>query len=141
MDESDPSRRIAPDFFFHQQIYRANGETVPLAPGEYMVEVTRGPEYVPLLKKITVPEGAKSHRESMRLVRWIHPRERGWLTVQVARPERVHLVAAPSEAHEAHRRIASLDELAACLDQLQSAGGRKPAPASRRRPGALAVAR
>lgn len=76
----NPSRRMAPDFFFHKQIYRANGETVPLAPGEYSIEVTRGPEYLPLKKKITVPEGAKSHRESMRLVRWIHPAERGWFS-------------------------------------------------------------
>ena len=76
----NPSRRIAPDFFFHQQVYRANGETVPLAPGDYTVKVTRGPEYLPLEKKITVPSGVKSHRESMRLVRWIHPRERGWFS-------------------------------------------------------------
>ncbi len=76
----NPARRIAPDFFFHQQIYRATGETVPLAPGEYSIEVTRGPEYLPLQKKITVPEGVKSHRESMRLVRWIHPKERGWFS-------------------------------------------------------------
>jgi hypothetical protein len=76
----NPSRRTAPDFFFHQQVYRANGETVPLAPGDYTIEVTRGPEYLPLKKSITVPEGAKSHRESMRLVRWIHPRDRGWFS-------------------------------------------------------------
>jgi len=76
----NPSRRIAPDFFFHQQVYRASGETVPLIPGDYTIEVTRGPEYLPLRKTITVPTGVKSHRESMRLVRWIHPRERGWFS-------------------------------------------------------------
>src|SRR5262249_48616434 len=33
-----PSRRLAPDFFFHPQIYRQNGETVALPPGRYQVE-------------------------------------------------------------------------------------------------------
>jgi hypothetical protein len=42
----NPARRLAPDFFFHQQIYRADGETVMLPPGEYTVQVGRGPEYV-----------------------------------------------------------------------------------------------
>ena len=32
-----PSRRLAPDFFFHPQIYRQNGETVSLPPGLYRV--------------------------------------------------------------------------------------------------------
>ena len=38
-------RRLAPDFFFHNQIYRHNGESVLLPPGNYTVEYTRGPEY------------------------------------------------------------------------------------------------
>ena len=42
----NPARRLSPDFFFHNQIYRADGESVSLAPGEYTVEVSRGPEYV-----------------------------------------------------------------------------------------------
>src|SRR5437764_410120 len=32
-----PTRRLAPDFFFHAQIYRADGETVALQPGKYTV--------------------------------------------------------------------------------------------------------
>ena len=40
-----PSRRLAPDFFFHPQIYRQTGESVALPPGTYEVEFTRGPEY------------------------------------------------------------------------------------------------
>ncbi|MCA9159314.1 MAG: hypothetical protein KDA72_13360, partial [Planctomycetales bacterium] len=31
----NPSRRLAPDFFFHEQIYRADGESISLAPGQY----------------------------------------------------------------------------------------------------------
>ncbi len=41
-----PSRRLAPDFFFHPQVYRQSGETVALPPGIYQVEFTRGPEYL-----------------------------------------------------------------------------------------------
>src|SRR5262249_55917316 len=40
-----PTRRLAPDFFFHPQIYRNSGEDVLLAPGKYEVTWTRGPEY------------------------------------------------------------------------------------------------
>ncbi len=39
------ARRLAPDFFFHDQIYRHDGETVALPPGKYHVTYTRGPEY------------------------------------------------------------------------------------------------
>ena len=45
------TRRLAPDFFFHDQIYRHNGETVLLPPGKYHVTYTRGPEYVTLKKR------------------------------------------------------------------------------------------
>src|SRR4051812_6105664 len=72
-----PSRRLAPDFFFHPQIYRQNGETVLLPPGEYTVEVTRGPEYLTERRKITVPR-AETHRESFKLKRWAHLAKEGW---------------------------------------------------------------
>ena len=39
------SRRLAPDFFFHEQIYRHSGESVMLPPGKYHVSFGRGPEY------------------------------------------------------------------------------------------------
>src|SRR5207245_2404010 len=48
------SRRLAPDFFFHAQVYRADGETVLLQPGRYTVTYTRGPEYLVLTRDITV---------------------------------------------------------------------------------------
>ncbi len=74
-----PSRRLAPDFFFHPQIYRQTGETVSLPPGEYQVEFTRGPEYLAQTKTITVPKG-KSHRESFKLDRWIHLAALNWFS-------------------------------------------------------------
>jgi hypothetical protein len=71
------SRRLAPDFFFHPQIYRSSGETVALPPGTYTVESTRGPEYLLQRRTINVPE-APRHREAFRLERWIDPVERKW---------------------------------------------------------------
>lgn len=71
------ARRLAPDFFFHDQVYRANGETVLLPPGEFEVAYTRGPEYRLLRRELTVPDTAE-HRESFRLQRWIKMADLGW---------------------------------------------------------------
>lgn len=72
-----PSRRLAPDFFFHPQIYRQSGETVLLPPGTYDIEWTRGPEYLTQKRKITVPD-EKTHRESFTLKRWTNLAKMGW---------------------------------------------------------------
>jgi hypothetical protein len=72
-----PSRRLAPDFNFHYQVYRAGGETIALQPGQYTVSYTRGPEYRVLQKTITVPSGG-THTEEFRLQRWVHPAAKGW---------------------------------------------------------------
>lgn len=71
------TRRLAPDFFFHDQIYRHSGEEVLLPPGEYQVTYTRGPEYQIDQRSITVP-AAKEHRESFRLKRWIKLADHRW---------------------------------------------------------------
>src|SRR5688572_3953877 len=77
-----PSRRVAaideyPDFFFQKQVYRKSGEYVSLAPGDYFVTFTRGPEYVPQTKKITIPK-KDSISFSFRLKRWIDLAKHGW---------------------------------------------------------------
>ncbi len=72
-----PSRRLAPDFNFHHQIYRADGETIALQPGTYTVSYTRGPEYLVLQKTIKVP-AASTHSETFQLKRWVHPAASGW---------------------------------------------------------------
>ncbi len=72
-----PARRLAPDFPFHFQVYRADGETIALQPGTYTVSWTRGPEYVVKSRTIKVPAG-KTHTESFDLQRWIHCAARGW---------------------------------------------------------------
>ena len=82
-----PRRRLAPDFFFHDQIYRQDGESVQLPPGEYNIEFTRGPEYVIDTKKISVPESG-THSEAFKLRRWIEPKEHGLVVGRPSRPRR-----------------------------------------------------
>jgi hypothetical protein len=72
-------RRLAPDLYFHDQIYRADGEAVLLPPGKFEVTYSRGPEYRILKKSITVPDAAE-HRESFRLQRWIKLVQFGWVS-------------------------------------------------------------
>lgn len=76
----NPARRLAPDFFFHNQIYRSDGESVHLPPGEYTVEVSRGPEYLVETHKLAVASGVVSQSAEFRLHRWIHPAERRWFS-------------------------------------------------------------
>ncbi len=75
----NPARRLAPDFFFHDQVYRADGESIDLPPGEYTFEYNRGPEYLVETKTVTVQPGATQH-ENFELKRWIHPAERHWFS-------------------------------------------------------------
>jgi len=72
-------RRLAPDLYFHDQIYRADGETLLLPPGTFDVLYTRGPEYRVLRRTVVVPDAAE-HRESFRLQRWIKLADRGWFS-------------------------------------------------------------
>ena len=76
----NPARRLAPDFFFHNQIYRSDGESVQLPPGEYTVTVSRGPEYYEETYPLSVPEGVVSYRANFKLRRWTHPAARGWFS-------------------------------------------------------------
>lgn len=73
------SRRLAPDFFFHDQVYRRDGEQVLLPAGSYDVSYTRGPEYQILKRKIEVPQEER-HTESFRMRRWIHLAAAGWFS-------------------------------------------------------------
>ncbi len=71
------SRRLAPDFFFHDQVYRHHGEAIGLPAGKYEVTYSRGPEYRILKRDITVPV-AETHSESFRLQRWIKLVDHNW---------------------------------------------------------------
>lgn len=70
------AKRLAPDLFFQRHIYRADGETVDLAPGEYTMRYGRGPEYRWLSRKIEI--GMKPQRVAVKLDRWIHPAKFGY---------------------------------------------------------------
>ena len=73
----NPSKRLAPDFFFQPQIYRSDGESLSLPPGDYTIVSTGGPEYRAQVKEVSVDAG--SPRElSFKLDRWIDPAEFGW---------------------------------------------------------------
>jgi hypothetical protein len=71
------AKRLAPDFFFQQQIYRPDGGTVLLPPGEFTMVYGRGPEYKLVRKTVTVPAEGEAKIE-VKLERWINPAESGW---------------------------------------------------------------
>ncbi|MCH7686928.1 MAG: CehA/McbA family metallohydrolase [Planctomycetes bacterium] len=76
----NPARRLAPDFFFHNQIYRADGESVHLPPGEYTVTLSRGPEYHVETHRLIVNSGVVSQKANFKLRRWTHPASRQWFS-------------------------------------------------------------
>ena len=71
------SKRLAPDFFFHEQIYRADGETIRLPAGEFTITCGRGPEYVPETRTVSIERSAGTAFD-FQLRRWIDPPARGW---------------------------------------------------------------
>ncbi len=80
-----PSRRLAhdpyPDFFFHPQVYRADGEHVDLPPGNYQVEYTRGPEYLLQHTELNIPAGTPEYEATFQLERWVDMADLGWYSL------------------------------------------------------------
>ena len=83
------AKRLAPDFFFQPQIYRADGERLLLPPGEFTVQSGRGPEYLTREQVLTVTETTSAPNEAnldrpaeqrleIRLQRWVHPQRFGF---------------------------------------------------------------
>jgi hypothetical protein len=70
------SKRLAPDFFFQEQIYRADGETIRLPAGEFTITCGRGPEYIPETRAVSINQSAAAL--DFRLRRWIDPSSHGW---------------------------------------------------------------
>lgn len=70
-------KRLAPDFFFQPQIYRADGEFISLPPGLFTVTVTGGPEFIPERREFAVDENGPAEL-SFQLKRWINPASFGW---------------------------------------------------------------
>jgi hypothetical protein len=71
-----PAKRLAPDFAFHPQVYRSDGERLRLPEGQYEIEVTRGPEYLPTRQSVAVRREPLT--AAFALERWIDPAARGW---------------------------------------------------------------
>jgi hypothetical protein len=71
------ARRLAPDFFFQQQIYRRDGEVVLLPAGEFRVESSRGPEYRVRPQTVQVRAG-DDPKFDVRLERWVEPAKYGF---------------------------------------------------------------
>jgi hypothetical protein len=72
-----PSKRLAPDFFFQPQVYRADGETVRLPVGYYTIQYNGGPESLPHTREVEVNSQGPSEL-AFQLDRWIDPSKLGW---------------------------------------------------------------
>src|SRR5262249_53570113 len=71
------ARRLAPDLFFQEQIYRKDGDVVHLPPGEFTMQYGRGPEYKLKTKTIHVSKDGEKDA-AVRLERWINPADYGF---------------------------------------------------------------
>ncbi|HZS06695.1 MAG TPA: CehA/McbA family metallohydrolase [Blastocatellia bacterium] len=71
------AKRLAPDFHFHPQVYRADGEKVRLPAGDYTFEYARGPEYLVRTQPVKVTAD-KQQSFTFRLERWIDATKLGW---------------------------------------------------------------
>ena len=72
------SKRVAPDFGFHPQVYRGDGDTIRLPPGRYAVKFIRGPEMLPQLRTIDVTAALTSL--DFKVERWVDPSLLGWFS-------------------------------------------------------------
>src|SRR5262249_45925301 len=71
------AKRLAPDFFFQKQIYRPDGGTVLLPPGEFIMSYGRGPEYRQQERKVTIADKAEA-KIAVKLDRWVNPMDYGF---------------------------------------------------------------
>ena len=65
------AKRLAPDFSFHPQIYRNDGEKLLLPSGSYEIQFARGPESIPSKRIVKVTEKTRDLHFSVQ--RWIDP--------------------------------------------------------------------
>lgn len=89
-----PAHRIAPDFDFQPQVYRADEETVRLPDGRYVVEAWRGPEYIRQSQSVQLDSAAIQPHIRIRLERWINAAALGWY------PGETHIHAAGCAHYE-----------------------------------------
>ncbi len=70
------AKRLAPDFAFHPQVYRNDGESVKLPAGRYTISVARGPEYRALTREVELDGSPRTL--DFKLDRWIDPSKFGY---------------------------------------------------------------
>ena len=80
------AKRLAPDLAFQPQVYRADGDSLSLPPGDYSIEYTRGPEYRKKTQQIHVAEAPMEL--TFRLERWIDPAKDGLVFGRSSHPRR-----------------------------------------------------
>lgn len=71
------AKRLAPDFYFQEQIYRHSGQSILLPPGNYTLESSRGPEYRTVRQERVIPN-TPQHTLEIQLKRWVNPAEHGF---------------------------------------------------------------
>src|SRR5262249_51702278 len=71
------AKRLAPDFFFQQQVYRNDGGTVLLPPGRLSMTYGRGPEYRQKQQEVIILDKGKNGIE-VALERWVNPADYGF---------------------------------------------------------------
>jgi hypothetical protein len=71
-----PAKRLAPDFGFQRQIYRADGETLRLPDGTYTIECARGPESIPSRREVRIDGQTRELKFDVQ--RWIDAAGLGW---------------------------------------------------------------
>lgn len=72
----EQTKRLAPDLFFHPQIYRRNGETIYLPPGTYTFKCWRGPHSIPETRIIEV--AGETMTVDFKVARWFDPTQYHW---------------------------------------------------------------
>ena len=70
------SKRAAPDFAFHPQVYRMDGEKIRLPVGKYITKFYRGPESV--TQNWILDIAAETKQLAFKVERWIDPSLTGW---------------------------------------------------------------
>lgn len=73
------AKRLAPDLFFQQHIYRADGDIVLLPPGELVMQSSRGPEYRLQERRVKIPAKGPAQID-VHLQRWVNPAEYGFFS-------------------------------------------------------------
>lgn len=73
----NPEKRLAPDFYFEPQVYRADGEVISLPPGSFTATFSGGPEYLIETQNFIVDTKGPNEL-TFHLKRWISPASTGW---------------------------------------------------------------